>query len=252
MEFKMILDNRNIKVYYQPIINVQTGELTSCEALMRVNSEERISPADLLAYAESSNAVSGLDKLIFSRVCRMMRETYETTGDITFHVNLSPMDCDDADIVDMFTLIADSYAVDKKRIVLELLETKRMTEKRYEVLRMFKAAGFLIGMDDYGTGYSGMERFLDFEFDCVKIDRSMLDRVIKSKKALNMYCGLVSSLKKADINIVQEGIEIENQYKFINACGVDQAQGYLFSKAISEKDFIEYVKKHRKKNIIAA
>ena len=243
----LIINNMDFKVCYQPIVNTDTDRIVSMEALVRPRTSwgKIESPQHIISYAEDHFMVDRIDRYVMDQMCHMIRRNNLDNGSMTFHINISPVELDNDQIVKQFNDLASKYEIPNQYFVIELLETKEMSSKRYEMLQRFKDYGFQVAMDDYGTGYSSVTRLLEFNFDCIKISKEMFYQVLANDKAGFLYSRIVSATREMGIDVVQEGIETEYQYEIIRRAGVNLAQGYFISKAVSEEKMINYLKDQR-------
>ncbi len=242
---EIIINNLDFNVHYQPIVSTKTGEIVSAEALIRIKDQQMI-PSDLIMYAEDHFLVDRIDKYVLTQVCDMISRHDLSNSGLSFHVNLSPIELKDDDLLKIYCDIVDRFMIPRDCIMLELLETKDMHPKDYVKLQKFKDSGFKVSMDDYGTGFSGAMRIMDFDFDCIKISKQIFERVFTNDKAWYLYEEIIKSVKNTNVSIVQEGVETAAQYFFIKSAGIDFAQGYYINKALSEQIFIETIEGRRR------
>lgn len=245
MDEQLILNSRNLNVFYQPIINTKTMELEAVEALIRLKGPHKraITPQTYVTFAENNNLIEILDSYVLTNVCKVISANQLEDSNIKFHINMSPIDCDNTNLASKFSTIADRYHIPHNSLVLELLETRDMTKDRYKCLNELKDHGFMIGLDDYGVGCSGLRRLLDFEFkfNCLKLDKSLVDDLAKGEKNKYIYRSIVKTMKDFGMCLIQEGVETQEQFNFVKYIGVDMVQGYLISKAVPEDDYLKLI-----------
>lgn len=244
---EIIINSNDFNVHYQPIVSTENDDIVAVEALIRPNEKWNglTNPSKIVSFAEDHFMVDRLDRYIMSQVCNMIHRNDLERKWLTFHVNISPLDLDNKNVVNDFYDIISKYDIPGETIMLELLETKEMDTARYSVLQELKNLGFKIGIDDYGTGFSSVMRLMEFDFDCVKISRELFEKVVINNKGYFMYEKAVGLLRNMNVAVVQEGIETSYQYDFIKNAGVNLAQGFLISKAVSEKRFMARIKEER-------
>jgi EAL domain-containing protein (putative c-di-GMP-specific phosphodiesterase class I) len=243
------LDKQSFKVFYQPIWDKDTNTIHSAEALIRLFDDELgfIPPDEFIPISEKNGTIVKIGEFVFEDVCKMFSEYNVSQYGIDFiEVNLSTVQCMQKDLAMKFKELLDKYNVQASSINLEITESAAVNspEMFLNTMAELKEMGFTFSMDDYGTGYSNYSYMFDLDFDIIKLDKSILWNADKNKKADIILKNTVRMIKEMNHNIVMEGVETEEQKKYVTSLGCDYCQGYYFSKPVDKDSFIEYCKNY--------
>ncbi|MCR5706611.1 MAG: EAL domain-containing protein [Acholeplasmatales bacterium] len=242
------LQDREFEVFYQPIYNIKENRFTSAEALVRLNSKKYgfIRPDMFIGYAERNGRIGDIDNYVLETVAAFVSgPDFLHLGLEYIEVNLSMAECIDPLLITRIEGIIKKYSLDTKRINLEITESYDSSNRlaiEATIMRL-KELGFVFSLDDYGTGYSNIERFSKLPISIVKIDKSLVDEAHTDsmKSVLNDTFKLIKDLKR---ETVVEGIEEKEQLEQFKALGATYIQGYYFSKPIPHNEFIDFIKKN--------
>ena len=163
-------------------------------------------------------------------------------------VNVSKEHFSDENFIDEYIKIIDKYEIDHKNIDLEITESATSDESIdiIKIIRNIKKKGFIVSLDDFGVGYSSLGMLQQLDIDIIKIDKTFIDQAdLKSEQNIINYISLMS--QKMGVKTIVEGIEKEDQVKFIQKLECDMIQGYYYSKPIPKKDFELYIREYRKR-----
>ncbi len=237
-------------VYYQPILNVEDGSFSSAEALVRLRrpeSENYISPDVFIPIAEKCGLIQEIDDLVFEKVCSFIsRENLSSFGLKTMEVNLSGNEVVDYRAYDRLIQKMEKYSIPPKFINFEITETAYINndEAFKENVRKLKEMGSTFSMDDFGSGYSNLLELLKMDYILVKMDKEFVWNCLDSSKPENMKMlrYTIDFLKEYGLHILAEGVETLDQAEILVENGVEYLQGFYYSRPISEKDYIEFLK----------
>ncbi len=241
------IENRSFKVHYQPIWDSGTGKIHSAEALVRLIDDELgfISPEEFIRIAEHNGTVIAIGEIVFEEVCRFIRDrNIEALGLEFVEVNLSAVQCMQTDLPEYILGTINEYGIDGSQINLEVTESfavrsEQMLRHSMEVMR---EEGITFSMDDFGTGYSNLQKIFSMGYDIVKIDKSILWAADEDFSARVLLESTIKMIKDMDRRIVVEGVETAAHRDMLKNLGVDFCQGFFFSRALAEDDFVKYVK----------
>ena len=236
------IDNKEFKVYYQPVYDVNTEKIVSAEALVRWKHPELgfISPDKFIPALEETGLVSKLDMYVFNETHAFIKRRIED-GRFTVPVstNLSWMDFYDTNMIE--TMIADMKEMSHPHgyIRFEVTETSYagMAEKNHSVLESFRNMGAHILIDDFGSGYSSFSTITDYNFDLLKLDMGFVRKIGKNSKIGSVIHSIIDMAHHMDIKVIAEGAETKEQVDFLKRHGCDYIQGYYYSKPLSMEDF---------------
>lgn len=243
------LKNDGVRVYYQPIYDNNCDQIHSAEALARIYDKELglIFPDNFIPLFEQDGAILRFGKIIFENVCRFIRDNdMEELGLEYIEVNLSPIQCMQPSLPEDLIQIADRYGVDMKYINFEITETANLSADRLmHLMSTLIDRGASFSVDDFGTGYSNIIRVSNLPFRIIKIDKSILWDYFKTKD--EMVPRIYEMMRIKGFTMVTEGVETEDMHYWLkNEAKCQYEQGYLYSKPIDEKSFIEYLRQHKK------
>ncbi len=239
------LENGSFQVYYQPIYSVKEGKFVSAEALIRLIDPQHgfISPETLIVAAEKSGAIHKIGEFVFEKVCQFIAsDEFRKLGLDYIEINLSVAQIMNGDLPDTLLSIMKEYGIPSDKINLEITETAAAYAQRVmtENLEKLTQAGLSFSLDDYGTGYSNMQRVVQLPLKIIKLDKSFVDENDNPKMWIVLK-NTVKMLKDMDMEIVVEGVETKEMLDAFSKLKCDFIQGYFFSKPIPRSDFVEFI-----------
>ncbi len=234
--------DKEFKVYLQPVYDTMTRERVSAEALVRwIDSKNQmINPGDFIPILEKNGFITELDLYVLEELCKMLREWIDTGVDVVpVSVNFSRVDVNHPNIVGEIIETVDKYEIDHRLIKIELTESafNDNIERIIKTLRQLHDCGFVIMMDDFGSGYSNLNMFKDMPVDVVKIDMYFLRNIENSMKGMIVLESVVQMAKRLGLQIVVEGVETQKQYDYIRKLRCEMIQGYYFAKPMPSEIF---------------
>jgi len=248
-EFKEALSANEIKLHYQPIINLQTGEIFGFEALMRWFHPEQgfISPGVFIPIIEDNGEILQASQWAFKESCSALKRIQTTTNSShNFHmsVNFSSEDFSSNDFLKNINNTISETNVKPQQIHLEITERLLMTqpEKAKETLSQCREAGMGISIDDFGTGYSSLSYLHSFPVNTLKIDQSFVRDMHQNKSSLELVRSIIFLGKNMNMSIIAEGVEHREEALLLKEMGCENCQGFYFAKPMSEEDAIDLVK----------
>lgn len=232
--FQKALDDGSIKVYFQPVVNVASGKISSYEALTRWDDNEygRLSPANFLYVLEEHHLIHKLDSFVIRKVCENIKKRIADGEElIPVSLNLSRLDFELTDIVRVIDDIVNEYQIPQNMLSFELTESLiavDMEAMKHEAERL-REHGFKVWMDAFGAGYSSLKVLKDFALDGLKIDMDMI-RSIKDERSHIIISAIIEMAAKLGIPALSKGVETREQLEFLKNAGCSYAQGYLFGR----------------------
>ena len=233
LDLRKALANEEFELYYQPLVNLKSGKITTCEALLRWNHPVRgtVSPVDIIPVAEDMGLIVDLGRWILRKACM---ECMKWPEGVSVAVNFSPQQFHQRDILSEVRYALEISGLPAQRLEIEITESSllRNTQLTHDVLSQLSAIGVRISLDDFGTGYSSLSYLHNFPLQKVKIDRSFLEG-IDTDRPLTLFRGVARLSADLGMSVVVEGVETNEQLELISADGtVSEAQGYLFSRPV--------------------
>ena len=229
------VEKEYIKVYYQPVIRVATGEICGYEALVRWIDPTVgfLSPGDFIETLEQFHLIHLVDSYVIEQVCKdYQRLKLRGEPVVPVSINLSRLDFELMDVYDSIEATRQVYGVPVEYMDIEITESA-LTDKddflKNECKR-FREAGYKLWLDDFGSGYSSLNVLTEFEFDVLKMDLVFLRSYDKNPKTDVLMTYIVDGALKMGLEPLTEGVETETHYKFLQNIGCIRAQGYYFGK----------------------
>lgn len=233
LDLRKALANEEFELFYQPLVNLKSGKITTCEALLRWNHPVRgtVSPVDIIPVAEDMGLIVDLGRWILRRACM---ECMKWPESVSVAVNFSPQQFHQRDVLSEIRYALEVSGLPAHRLEIEITESSllRNTQLTHDILSQLHALGVRISLDDFGTGYSSLSYLHNFPMQKVKIDRSFLEG-IETDRPLTLLRGVARLSADLGMSVVVEGIETNEQLELISADGtVSEGQGYLFSRPV--------------------
>ena len=222
------------KVYYQPLFNLRTKRISTCEALLRWPHPERgmISPAEFIPIAEEMGLIVEIGNRVLRRACA---ECTQWPKAVRVAVNLSPIQFRRGNVTEVIREALEATGLSANRLEIEITESVLVqdTEATRAVLQELRDLGVRISLDDFGTGYSSLSYLHSFPLHKVKIDRSFLQGITTSERSLTLLHGVARLSAELGMSVTVEGVETDEELALVmREPSIDEAQGFLFSPAI--------------------
>lgn len=236
-------------IYLQPKMNMLTSKLTGAEALVRwLHPKDGLRfPDKFIAIFENTGFIVELDLYVFEEVCKLKKKWQsEIFDNMVISVNMSRLHFYREDFVDKLLSITKKYDVRPSQLEIEITENiflKNGKEILYTVNKL-KQAGFLISVDDFGSGYSSLNMLKDIPADILKIDRGFLQISEDNEKSKTVIKNVITMGKDLKLQLIAEGVETMDQILFLTSCGCELAQGYYYSKPLPIEGFEVYAREH--------
>jgi diguanylate cyclase (GGDEF)-like protein len=232
-EIRTGIVQNQFRVFYQPLINLQTQKVTAFEALMRWEHPERglVSPVEFIPLAEETGLIVRLGEWIMRQACT---EAMGWPADISVSINLSAVQFARGDLVATVMNALASSGLPPDRLELEITESVLLdrADQNVRILDQLRELGVRIAMDDFGTGYSSIGYLRSFKFDKLKIDRSFVKDLLEDERSLAIVRAIVGLGSSFGITTTAEGVETEDQNRCLTNEGCTEVQGFLYSKPL--------------------
>jgi diguanylate cyclase (GGDEF)-like protein/PAS domain S-box-containing protein len=234
IDLRQALAKEEFELYFQPLVNLKSGRISTCEALLRWRHPTRglVSPADIIPVAEEIGLIIDLGRWILRKACM---ECMTWPEQVRVAVNLSPLQFHQRNVLDDIRYALSVSGLPAKRLEIEITESSLMRNTQWtrDALEQLRKEGVSISLDDFGTGYSSLSYLHSFPLHKVKIDRSFLEG-IREDKPLTLLRGVARLSADIGMQVVVEGIETNEQLEIVAADGtVTEAQGYLFGRPVA-------------------
>ncbi len=232
VDLRQAIIGGGFEVYYQPIVNLQSNQISGCEALLRWHHPQQgmISPADFIPVAEETGLINQLGEWVLTTACM---EAVTWPDNIKLAVNVSPVQFR-SDMLGLKIVAAlAASGLPANRLELEITETVliRDDDAALTILHQLRALGVRISLDDFGTGYSSLSYLQRFPFDKIKIDRCFIKDIAEPSGERCIVQAVVNIATTRHITTTAEGVETEQQREILRGLGCTEMQGYLFGPA---------------------
>lgn len=244
---------KGMECYFQPIYNVKKKRIISMEALLRVHDGKGgyLNPELVVQDAEEDEWVSYLDLWILEQVCKSFHE-FEVLGIQRVNVNLSPITCEEPDIVERICSLMKQYEIANSQIWFELTEMGHNVkiDKVIETVDVLQKQGIMFSMDDFGKGHSNLVRLVNFSFQSIKIDKELVWGMHVKKMAKPLVQAMLNFTIDHDVKTTAEGIETRQQALEMIEMGCDFLQGYLICEPLNIRDCLEFLKMVQDRDVL--
>ena len=235
-ELRLAVERHEFMPYYQPLIDMRTGQLAGFEALLRWQHPVRgvVSPGEFISIIEENGFIVPVGRRFFGEVCRQLG-TWQMGSplakELSINVNFAGQQFLDPRLVEDLLIMIDDAGIEPSRMVVEITESTAIGNfsKAVEVLERIRDAGLRIVLDDFGTGYSSLSCLHELPISGIKLDRSFLARERRHPAILKAIVTLAGQL---GLSVTAEGVETAAQCEQLKGLGCDFAQGYFFARPV--------------------
>lgn len=244
------LERQEFVIYYQPQINVLTGQVTQMEALLRWQHPRLglISPQTFIKLAEDNGMILPIGEWVLQTACTQNRIWHEMGLEpLRIAVNLSARQFQQVDLVQRVAQILHEVGLEPRYLELEITETAVMRDVEFTtaMLKDFRAMGVRIAMDDFGTGYSSLSYLKTFPLHTLKIDRSFIQDLAQNPEDDAITRAIITLAMGLNLTVVAEGVETSEQMGLLRSLRCTEMQGYWFSKPLDPEAATEFLQHHR-------
>jgi diguanylate cyclase (GGDEF)-like protein/PAS domain S-box-containing protein len=237
IDLQRAIEHHEFVVHFQPIIEVNGRTVTGMEALVRWEhpTRGRLAPVDFMVAAEENGVIVDIGRLVLKEACERAMEWQFVERGLSLSVNLSARQLASATIVDDVRAVLNDTGLEPSSLVLEVTEATIMQDADASVERLcaLKELGVRLAIDNFGTGYSSLGHLRRIPIDVLKIDRSFVSDLHDSTEAVAIVHSLIDLGRTLDLDLVAEGVELEDQYEALRDQDCDQAQGFLFARPLA-------------------
>jgi PAS domain S-box-containing protein len=240
-DLRKALDQGEFRVYYQPIVSLQTGKIAGFEALTRWQRPEGIvSPFEFIAVAEEIGLIIPMNRQLVHEACQHLRSwqsEFPSSPPLTMSVNVSSREFAQPDLASEIRKALPQTGVDPGCLQLEIIETIAMgdAEKSGRVLAQLQALGVRLSIDDFGTGYSSLSRLRRIPVDTLKIDRAFISHMDSDPESREIVRIIIMLAHNLGLKVVAEGAETEEHVNLLKQLNCEMVQGYFFSRPADDQ-----------------
>jgi len=236
------VERKEFTLYYQPKINLRTGEITGAEALLRWTHPTlgSVSPARFIPVAEDCGLILPVGQWVLREACKQAQAwVHAGLPPATMAVNISAIEFRDVHFLEGVFAILEETGLDPSSLELELTESVLMkhADSTESILKALRARGVQVAIDDFGTGYSSLSYLRKFPIDALKIDQSFVRQITAAPGDTTIVTAVISMGRSLNLRVIAEGVETQQELTFLQAHQCDEAQGYYFSRPVVAQQF---------------
>lgn len=242
-ELETAIHNREFLVYYQPIVELNTGRCVGGEALVRWRRPDGtlVQPDLFVPLAEETGLIMAITDQVVAIVVADLKKHFCAYRSFHVAINVSAADIDSGRILPVVTKQLERSGIDPHQIWLEATERGFMNiDSARATIALARQLGHAVAIDDFGTGYSSLQHLQGLPLDALKIDKSFVDSISRNAATSSVVSHIIEMAKTLNLQIIAEGVENELQANFLRAHKVEFAQGWLFSRPLPVRDFIAF------------
>jgi diguanylate cyclase (GGDEF)-like protein/PAS domain S-box-containing protein len=243
VDLRSALQKDEFVLYYQPILALESGTISGCEALLRWQHPVRgmVLPAEFVPVAEETGLINSIGEWVLKRACA---DATNWPSSMRMAVNVSPAQFRNSALPLVVVAALAESGLPAQRLELEITESVLMqnNESSFLMLHQLRELGVRIALDDFGTGYSSLSYLRSFPFDRIKVDRSFVADLLHGGEAAAIVHAILSLASSLKMQTTAEGVETATQRGLLQAAGCDEMQGYLFSLPLRAADIGELVR----------
>jgi len=241
-ELQHAIEHGEFCLYYQPKVNIQSGQIVGAEALIRWAHPDKgiISPLDFIPIAEETGQIIAVGEWVLRQACQQLQAwKSQLTHSFRIAVNISIGQLRQTDFIHSVNQILNEENMTSDLLEFEITESMMMSDmqKNVAVLNEIKAMGIAISIDDFGTGYSSLSYLKQLPINQLKIDRSFIKDIGFEKDDESITSTIISMSHHLQLTVIAEGVETQQQLDFLKQEGCDEMQGYFFSRPLPADDF---------------
>ncbi|OCQ99898.1 diguanylate cyclase [Nostoc sp. MBR 210] len=241
---------QEFEVYYQPIVDIASGQIIAAESLLRWQSPELglVTPTEFIPIAESTGLIVPIDQWVLQNVCKQIKVWHDVgIAYLKISVNLSVMEFNHPDLLKKITDFLQINHLEPQYLEIELTESMIMQDINSAIATMNKlqALGLKIAIDDFGTGYSSLIYLKNLPINALKIDRYFIHNVAVDRQKSAITKALIEMAHNLNMQVVAEGVETEEELHFLRDAHCDYMQGFLFSRPLPAPEFENFLWSNR-------
>ncbi len=242
-ELRLALKHNWFTLHYQPQVDILSGEIIGCEALIRMNHPERgmIPPNEFISMAEETGLIVAIGEWVIQEACQQMKRWQgEHPNELVMAVNVSPLQFRHPDLIEVVRRALETSGLAACYLELEFTEGALMKNvpSTLELMKKFKAMGLRLAIDDFGTGYSSLNYLKQFPIDKLKIDQSFVRNIVFDPSDAAIVQAIIALARSLGLSTIAEGVETEAQLGYLRALHCNELQGFFFSQAVPPCDFM--------------
>lgn len=244
-EMVKALETKQFQVFLQPKCNIQTSKVVGAEALVRWihPTDGFMNPSLFVPLFEKNGFIIRLDEYVWEETCRILREWLDKSYPVVpISINISRIHMFDPEFIKKLIHLVETYQIPTHLLELEFTEGVFVEDvnRLYSIMNQLREKGFILAMDDFGSGYSSLNMLKEGPVDVIKIDREFLNETVTTDNGKIVIRNTISMINQLHKGIVAEGVETMEQANFLLSVGCNIAQGFYYSKPIPQSEFEKF------------
>lgn len=236
-------------IYIQPQVDIENNHVIGGETLVRWLSPKRglVPPSEFVPLFEKNGMITKLDYHVWELACRQLAKwTDEGYPERTLSINISAKNFYLMDLYERIVGLVEKYGVDPQRLKLEITETAFVLDvkRQMELVKRLQNKGFLVEMDDFGSGYSSLNNLKDISIDVLKLDMNFFEKTENPQRSEKIIASMVALAKSLNMAVIAEGVEEKSKIELLRRVGCRIVQGYYYSKPLTVKQYEAYLETH--------
>ncbi|MGZ4150146.1 MAG: putative bifunctional diguanylate cyclase/phosphodiesterase [Actinomycetota bacterium] len=236
------VEQKSWALHYQPLVNLLNGEMVGVEALIRWPDPNGglVPPMEFIPLAEEMGLIEAIGEWVIEEICRQDAAWRAEGLSLEIGFNLSPRELWQADPVERIARLIASAGMDPTRVTIEITESTAMhdADRTIEILHRFHDQGLKLALDDFGTGYSSLARLRYMPVDILKVDRTFVRDVHEDPQSASMVSAMIALASNLGMTPLAEGIETEDEWRYLAGKGCPLGQGYFFSRPVPPEEIL--------------
>ncbi len=243
-DLRLAVEREELIVYYQPIMNVRSGQLAGAEALVRWRHPQRglVSPTEFIPMAEETGLIREISDWVLERVCQTIKQWQQIGVQVPVSINLSSVQILRGLTVEAVRKLLQRHDMRPESLAFEITESVLLTDslQTQHWLENIRAMGIRVDIDDFGTGYSSLSYLRRFPVDRIKIDRSFVSNMVTDLSDRALVKAILAMASTLCLEVVAEGVEDPDQLALLSHLGCKYAQGFHFSRPVPDIEFVKF------------
>lgn len=235
------LSEKQFVIYLQPQINHRNRTIAGAETLVRWNHPEKgmLSPDFFVPLMEKNGLISKLDKCLWRMACELLKKWESQGREMSLSVNISPKDFYYLDLYKELMSLVEEFNITPSKLKLEITESAIVQDvpKQVELIKRLQGQGFIVEMDDFGSGYSSLNTLKDIPVDVLKMDMKFVEKSDNEQRSADILQMVIAMADKLGMSVIAEGVETKERADFLQSIGCDLIQGYYYSEPLTVDEF---------------
>jgi EAL domain-containing protein (putative c-di-GMP-specific phosphodiesterase class I) len=243
-ELRRAIEQEELRLAYQPKIDIRTGQVVGAEALVRWQHPDRgfVLPADFIPFAEQTGFIKSITRWVIEAAAQQCARWSALGMSLKLVINISVQDLLDPGMPEAILAALQRNTVSNRSLGLEITESGVMQDQAaaITVLKRLRALDIDLAVDDFGTGHSSLAYVKELQVTELKIDRSFVRNLVQDDKDRAIVLSIIELAHNLDLTVVAEGVEDKSSLEVLHKLGCDLVQGYVFAKPLAEKEFRDW------------